>query len=113
MIAAMLTREDVRTAALALPEAYEEGHFEKPSFRVATKIFCTLHTDQPRIALKLDPEDQAHLADGEAVRPVDGAWGRKGWTYAYYERIEAERLAALLRLAWSTVAPKRLLKAGA
>lgn len=110
----MLTRDDVRRMALSLPEAYEEGHFEIPSFRVAKKIFCTVHLDEPRVVLKLDPEDQHNLVDGHAVRPVDGAWGRKGWTYAYFERLEdGARLENLLRLAWSTVAPKRLLKAGA
>ncbi|MGA0607138.1 MmcQ/YjbR family DNA-binding protein [Phenylobacterium sp. VNQ135] len=110
----MLTRDDVRAAALALPEAYEEGHFDKASFRVANKIFCTVHLDEPRIVLKLDPEDQHNLLDGDAVRPVEGAWGRKGWTYAYFERLQdGERLKRLLRLAWSTVAPKRLLKSGA
>jgi hypothetical protein len=113
MLSAMLTRDDVRAAALALPEAYEEGHFDLPSFRVAKKIFCTVHADQPRIVLKLDPDDQHNLVDGSAVRPVEGAYGRKGWTYVYFEPLEPQRLDSLLRLAWATVAPKRLLKAGA
>lgn len=112
MLAVMLTREDVRAAALALPEAYEEEHFDVPSFRVAKKIFCTVHQDQPRIVLKLDPDDQHNLVDGVRLRPVDGAYGRKGWTYAYFESLEADRLATLLRLAWATVAPKRLLNGG-
>lgn len=107
----MLTRDDVRREALALPEAYEAGHFDIPSYRVGKKIFCTVHQDQPRIVLKLDPEEQHLLADGAGVRPVDGAWGRKGWTYAYYEELAPERLAQLLRRAWATVAPKRLVKA--
>lgn len=108
----MLSRDDVRRAALALPEAYEEGHFDIPSFRVAKKIFCTVHLDQPRIVLKLDPEDQLNLLEEGVVAPVDGAYGRKGWTLVYFERIDAGRLATLLRLAWATVAPRRLLKSG-
>ena len=106
----MLTRADVRAAALALPEAYEEGHFDVPSFRVAKKIFCTVHADHPRFVLKLDPEDQHNLVDAEAITPVEGAWGRKGWTYVWFEKLPPERLPELLRLAWATVAPKRLLK---
>ena len=41
---------------------------------------------------------------------MDGRWGLKGWTYLYYERLDAARLSELVRLAWATVAPKRLLK---
>lgn len=107
----MLTRDDVRREALALPEACEAGHFDVSSFRVAKKIFCTVHLDQPRIVLKLAPEDQRNLADEAAVAAVDGAWGRKGWTYVYFEQLAPERLPQLLRLAWATVAPKRLVKA--
>lgn len=107
----MLTRDDVRRIALALPEAYEEAHFDIPSFRVAKKIFCTIHLDHPRIVLKLAPEDQHNLLDGVAVTPADGIYGRKGWTFVWFERIDPTRLGDLLRLAWATVAPKRLLKA--
>jgi len=106
----MLNRDDIRTAALALPEAYEAPHFDIPSFRVNKKIFCTIHLERPRIVLKLDPEDQHNLVDGAAVRAVDGIAGRKGWTYVYFEELEAARLPELLRMAWATVAPKRLLR---
>ena len=106
----MLTHADIRAAALALPEAYEEPHFDIPSFRVNRKIFCTIHLDQPRIMLKLDPEDQHNLADGEAITPVPGHWGRNGATFVWFEKLEPERLPALMRLAWANVAPKRLLR---
>lgn len=106
----MLTRDDVRAAALALPEAYESSHFDVADFRVNKKIFCTLHADTPRAVLKLHPEDQHNLLDGETTRKVDGAWGGKGWTYLYFEKLESGRLPGLLRLAWATVAPKRLLR---
>lgn len=109
----MLTRDDIRAAALAMPEAYESSHFEVADFRVNKKIFCTLHADQPRGVLKLHPEDQQNLLDGEALRRVDGAWGLKGWTYLYYEELEPARLPILMRLAWATVAPKRLIKSQA
>ena len=111
MLAAMLTPDDIRAAALALPEAYEEAHFDIPSFRVAKKIFCTIHRDQPRAMLKLAPEDQHNLSDGEAIEPVPGYWGRNGATFIWYERLEAARLPGLMRMAWANVAPKRLLKA--
>jgi hypothetical protein len=107
----MLTAADVRKAALAMPEAHEAPHFDIASFRVGKKIFCTLHTAEPRIMLKLDPEDQHNLSDGEVILPVPGAWGRHGSTFVYYEKLDPERLPGLMRLAWANVAPKRLLKA--
>lgn len=106
----MLTREHIRRTALSLPETYEEPHFHMASFRVAKKIFCTLHDPEPRIMLKLHPEDQHNLIDGEVIAPVPGTWGRKGSTLVYFEKLEPERLPDLIRLAWATVAPKRLLK---
>ena len=109
----MLTRDDVRKIALAQPEAYEADHHGVPSFRVGTKIFCTLHLDRPRLVVKFDPEDQRNLAEDDpaAIEPNPGYWGRNGWTYIWYERVDAKRLAGLLRMAWAGVAPKKLLKA--
>jgi hypothetical protein len=109
----MLTPEDVRRIALSLPEAYEAPHFEMASFRVGKKIFCTIHTQAPRIMLKLDPEDQHNLADGDVIQAVPGYWGRNGSTFVRYETLGPDRLAQLMRLAWANVAPKRLLKAQA
>ena len=91
-----------------MPEAYEAPHFDLTSFRVNKKIFCTIHTKTPRFVLKLDPEDRHNLADGDpAFEPVAAAGG---WTYVWFERLDPARLPDLMRMAWATVAPKRLLK---
>lgn len=104
----MLTREDIRAAALAMPEAYEAPHFDLTSFRVNKKIFCTIHTKTERFVLKLNPEDLHNLADGDpAFEPVRGS---SGWTYVWLERLDADRLPGLMRMAWACVAPKRLLR---
>ena len=106
----MLTRADIAAAALALPEAYGSSHFDVADFRVNKKIFCTVHADVPRMVLKLDPEDQHNLADGEAIERIPNKWGAAGWTYVWFEKLAPERLPGLLRMAWAQVAPKRLLK---
>ena len=105
----MLTRDDIRRIALSMPEAHEAPHFHMASFRVGKKIFCTLHSPEQRIMLKLDPEDQRNLADGAAIEPVPGGWGRKGSTFVWFEKLAPERLPELMRRAWARVAPKRLL----
>ena len=106
----MLAPDDIRRVALALPEACEAPHFDIASFRVNGKIFCTIHTSQPRIMLKLNPEDRGNLLDGDAIQAVPGAWGRHGAKFVYYLRLAPERLPALMRLAWANVAPQRLLR---
>ena len=104
----MLTRQDIRRIALSMPEACEEPHFHMASFRVAGTIFCTLHDPEPRIMLKLDPEDQHNLSDGIAIEPVPGSWGSRGSTFVWFEKLAPDRLPDLMRLAWANVAPKRL-----
>jgi hypothetical protein len=111
----MIGPEDVRRLALALPEAHEEPHFDSTSFRVKGKIFATM---DPAFAdgsfvLKLDPEDQHNLVEGHSgrVAPVDGYWGRSGWTRVRARDLSADDLAGFLQMAWSNVAPKKLAKA--
>lgn len=111
----MVGPDDIRRLALALPEAHEEPHFDSTSFRVKGKIFATLDPafNDGSFVLKLDPEDQHNLVEGRpgVVAPIDGYWGRSGWTRVYARDLEVEELADFLRTAWFKVAPKRLAKA--
>jgi predicted DNA-binding protein (MmcQ/YjbR family) len=104
----MASSDDIRRLALALPEAVEADHHGMPSFRVRGKIFSTIHVAQPRLMVKLDPEDQRNLADGHpgVVEPVPGYWGRKGSTFVWYEKAEEALIAMLLTMAHAGVAPK-------
>ena len=108
----MLTCDDIRAIALALPEAEEQPHFDSASFRVKGKIFATMG-DEPRATLKLDPEDQYNLAQAHpgVVSAAEGYWGRNGWTVVQCATMDAETLSGLMRMAWVNVAPKRLAKA--
>jgi hypothetical protein len=109
----MVTHDDIRRLALTLPEAYEADHHGMPSFRVGKKIFATLRTAEPRMMVKLDPEDQHNLSQGNpgVVEPVPGYWGRTGSTFVWFDRCDEAMVASLLKLAWSGVAPKGLLPA--
>ena len=106
----MASPDDIRRLALALPEAVEADHHGMPSFRVGGKIFSTIHQDHPRMMVKLDPADQHNLSQGYpgVVDPVPGYWGQKGSTFVWYEKVDVDLIAALLKLAWSGVAPRRL-----
>ena len=113
----MATLEDVRRLALTLPESSESDHFAAASFRVNKKIFAVLR-EPGRVTIKLDPEDQHNLAAGHpgVIEPYRGKGvresraGLNGWTFVRYGACDLGLLASLLRLAWSGVAPRRLLK---
>ena len=109
----MATFDDIRQAALALPEADEAPHFEATAFRVRTKIFCTADPEGVRMTLKLGPEDQHNLVTGHAdiAAAVEGYWGRKGWTVVDASNLDPAALETWLTLAWASVAPKKLVEA--
>lgn len=105
-----MTADDLRALALSLPEAEEQAHFERDSFRVRGKIFATLAPSGDLVVLKLLPEIKESLrqSDPDAVVPLPGAWDRGGWTQIAIGRMEAAKLADLVRLAWRQAAPKSL-----
>jgi hypothetical protein len=105
-----VTPDDIRRIALSFPEAEEADHHGMPSFRVAKKIFATIHVAHPRMMAKLDPEDQHNLCQAHPglVEPVSGSWGRKGSTFLWYERADEALVRLMLALAWRERAPKRL-----
>lgn len=105
-----LAPADVRRLALALPEAAEGDDHGTPAFTVGGKIFCTFSA--PAITIKLSLEDQDNLVAGHpgVIEPVAGYWGRKGWTVVQCDQTDQTMIAMLLELAWSMVAPKRLIK---
>lgn len=107
-----LSHDDVRRMALALPEAEEADHHGMASFRVRGKIFCTLR-EVPRMMVKLDPEDQHNLSAAHpgVIEPAPGTWGRRGSTLVWFDQVDKAMAAGLLRMAWTQVAPKRLLHA--
>ena len=104
-----VTPHDARVLALALPEAVEQDHHGRPSFRVGSKIFATLWSDE-RMNVMLDEDGILTAVDvaPEACEPV--RWGKRlaavGVTLAPVDR---DHLRELLAAAWEEKAPKRLL----
>ena len=96
-----MTLDDLRRRALAQPGAVEADHHGIPSFRVGGKIFATIHLKEPRLMVKLDPEDQHNLAEAHpgVVTPVPGSWGRKGSTFVAYQTADAALIDTLLAMA--------------
>ncbi len=103
-----VSADEARSLALSLPEAVEQDHHARPSFRVGGKIFATLWSEE-RMNVMLD--------EGGILTAVDRApdvceqvwWGKRlaavGVRLAAADR---ELLAELLEDAWEHKAPTRL-----
>lgn len=120
------TEADVRRLALALPEAYEDLHRGRPTFRVNKRIFAmlrgvtragrtgmfaALEGERPVALVKLDREDQLNLIEGHLGAVTPAEYAHHGWTHVWLEAADEALLATVIRLAWVNVAPKRVSKA--
>jgi len=106
----VVSRQEARRIALALPEAVEQDHHGRPSFRVAGKIFAT-QWDSEHMNVMLDEGGilTAVDADPETCEPVH--WGKRlAAVRVDLRRADADRLRELLTDAWETKAPERLVK---
>lgn len=103
-----MTDDDARRLALALPEAVEQDHHGKPSFRVGGKIFATLW-DEEHLNVMLDEGGilQAVQQHPEACGEV--MWGKRlAAVRVDLSRATTKMLERMLREAWELRAPKRL-----
>lgn len=93
-----------------LPETETQPHFHKTAYKVRKKIFCTLDLQAGTAVVKLDEIDQAAFCsfDLHVIRPVQGAWGKMGWTEVMLEKVRDETLIDILKTAYRTVAPAKL-----
>ncbi|WP_294671687.1 MmcQ/YjbR family DNA-binding protein [uncultured Fluviicola sp.] len=98
--------------ALSLPEATEEPHFEKRSYRVKKKIFATVSADEGFFVVKLTELQQSVFCkwDESACHPVPNKWGLQGWTRVYFEKVDEDFLKDIVKTSYSNVAPKKLVE---
>lgn len=105
----MITIETFRTLALSFPEATEEPHFEKTSFRIKKKIFATLDANKNLGVLKFNEIEQSvFCASSEKFfYPVPNKWGQQGWTIVDLTKVPEAMLQDALSVSYDTVAPKK------
>lgn len=103
----MLTTDQARALALALPGAVEQDHHGRPSFRVAGRIFATLWTRRAMNVMAGDERIRAAAEDLPAVcREV--FWGKRlAAVQVDLERADPALLEDLLDHAWRAKAPAR------
>lgn len=106
----MVSIDVFRKLALSFPEATEEPHFEKTSFRVRKKIFATYDEQNHRACIKLSEIDQDVFssAASSTVYPLANKWGKQGWTLVELQQVHPDLFTDALTTAYCEVAPKKL-----
>lgn len=106
----MVSFDTFRKLALSFPEATEEPHFEKTSFRVKKKIFATYDNEKKRACIKLSEIHQSvfSLAAKTTIFPVNNKMVKQGWTFIEMSKVRKELFLEVLTAAYYEVAPKKI-----
>lgn len=106
----MATEEDVRRLALALPGVTEKPSYGTPGFRVRDKLFARIHQDGGLLVLWTADmaEKESFLLSEPDVFTTTPHYDGHAHVLVRLDRVDANRLAALLRMAWGVRAPPRL-----
>jgi hypothetical protein len=72
----MVSAEEARRIALAQPEAVEQDHHGRPSFRVAGRIFATLW-DEGHLNVMLDEDGIRTAVQARPEVCAEVYWGRR------------------------------------
>src|SRR5450432_2890097 len=101
--APLMTSDDFRRIALRFEGAEESSHMSKPDFRVGSRIFATLASEQQGYGnLMITPEQQAAFVEElpDVFVPIAGGWGRMGMTHIRLSAASEDVLVGALRTAW-------------
>ncbi|MFK7694262.1 MmcQ/YjbR family DNA-binding protein [Paenibacillus sp. HJGM_3] len=108
----MITVEEVRALALALPGTEEQEHWDKPSFRVNNKIYAVLQEDGISLLVKTTKEERAAFTtlDPE-VYAVPANYSTLNYMLIRMDRVKPGECRDLLVQSWRLVSPKRIVAA--
>lgn len=106
-----MSPDEIKAAALALPEAVESAHMGNQDFRVRKKVFATYDAAKDLVGLKLTPEQQELvMSTSPSFFSANGSWGAKGWTKMKLAEVVSDDAIAALRMSWTNTAPKTLIR---
>ncbi|MER7673826.1 MmcQ/YjbR family DNA-binding protein [Kitasatospora sp. NPDC096128] len=104
----MVTFDEFRAMALALPEAAQEPTWGIQTLRVRGKVFAMGAPDGDSVTVKASREDQAELIAAEPeVFSFARYVGRHGWVSVRLDLVDPEELRDVVTEAWRRTAPKR------
>lgn len=100
--------QQARRLTLALPEATEQDHHGRPSFRVAGRIFATLW-DESHVNVMVDEGGIRTAVQAEPGVCAEVWWGKRlAAVRVDLRHADRDLLDELLGDAWERKAPKRL-----
>jgi len=105
----MVSIETFRKLAMSFPNATEEPHFEKTSFRINKKIFASFDEKNDQAVLKLNEIDQSvFCASSEMIfYPIPNKWGKQGWTIVELSKVRPEMFEDALIRSYENVISKK------
>lgn len=108
----VITLEDLRRCAQALPEVEESTHFGLPSFKVRGKPFAGVEKTGETAVFSVGQDEAAAAveADDTVYEEVWRTAGRKIYVGLRVDlaKVSPERVQELVENAWRNKAPKRL-----
>jgi hypothetical protein len=106
----VVTWEEVRALALALPEVEESTSYGRPAFKVRGKAFAGESRHEGALWARCDHEERPLLvaARPDAYRLTPHFERSRGYLLVWLEHAEPSELGERLEDAWLLVAPKRL-----
>jgi hypothetical protein len=99
-----------RALILSLEDTVAQPHFDREAFRALGTQFASLRSDG-LLNVKLTPEEQALRCQAEPriFSPVDGGWGRMGYTTIDLGTADEADIKSALLVAW-TLSRERLVE---
>jgi hypothetical protein len=105
----MVSVDEARRIALALPQAVEQDHHGRPSFRIAGRIFSTLW-DAGHLNVMLDEDGIRTAVQAHPGLCAEVWWGKRlAAVRVTLASADPGLVRELLADAWEGKAPKRLL----
>jgi len=106
----MVTAEDVRRVAGALPRIEEHLIRDQVKFRVGRLVFVAIASDERSMGFGFPKEERAALVASEPHKfhmPVPSD-ERYNWVRVWLDAIDQEEMEELVVEAWRMVVPKRV-----
>jgi hypothetical protein len=106
----MISLDDARRVALSLPEAAEQDHHGRGSFRVRGKIFATAPADEAHLHVFVDESETAAAVTDAPAWCAELRWGKKlSGVRVTLAAADPDRVAELLEDSYRRRAPKQLI----
>ena len=109
-MAGMVTVEDVRDIARALPRTEEYVLRGRLKYRVRRIVYLALSADETELGFAFPKEERAGLVAAEPATFFlpRGSDLRYNWAQAWLSALEPDELREIIVDAWRMVVPKRL-----